>query len=295
MPCYAAIDVGSNSVRLLVGEVEEGKVKPLFFTLRMTRLLGGAKGGNLEKGAIERTVEAVEELVSLARNYQPEDIICVGTSAVREAPNADLLFSSLEKSLGLRLKVIGGETEARLNYLGVLSGFPQLQVKPLVVDIGGGSTEFSWEKNGLQLVSLPLGAIRATEGNLSEEDMKILLRPILKKIPKEAAERIIGTGGTITSLAAMDLALKKYKPELVHGHYLPTEVVERWYRKLKGMSLEERKRLPGLQPQRADIIVAGVAILWCILQGLKGEGIWASESDLLWGVLLARSEGALES
>ncbi|CEP66521.1 Ppx/GppA phosphatase [Moorella glycerini] len=292
MTCYAALDIGSNSVRLLVGEVQGASVQPLRAALRSTRLLAGATDGWLQRAAVERTVAAVAELAALARDYQPRDLVCVATSAAREARNPELLQAGVAGEAGLDLIIIDGHTEARLAYQGALAGLKEPAFNPLVIDIGGGSTELSWqEEAGLQLVSVKVGAVRATETAMPRVAMETVLAPVLARARKARPGQIIGTGGTITTVAALELGLERYQPELVHGMILTAEQVKSWRRVLTAMTLVERRQLPGLQPERADIIVAGVTILEIILAGLAAGKLVVSETDLLWGLLLARARG----
>ncbi|WP_258360684.1 hypothetical protein [Moorella sulfitireducens (nom. illeg.)] len=292
MTCYAALDIGSNSVRLLVGRVQGNFVQPLRSALRSTRLLAGAGNGWLQEEAVRRTVEAVAELAAIAREYRPRDVVCIATSAAREARNPGLLRSGVRERAGLDLCIIDGQTEARLAYRGALAGLKEPAGNPLVIDIGGGSTEFSWQDEGrLQLASVKAGAVRATETAMSGAAMENMLAPVVARVRKARPGQVIGTGGTITTLAALELELEHYRPELVHGMFLTLEQVKKWCRRLEEMSLAERRELPGLQPERADIIVAGVTILVIILTGLAAGGLLVSEADLLWGLLLARAKG----
>ncbi|MGI6286409.1 hypothetical protein SEF58_11450 [Neomoorella humiferrea] len=287
MAYYAALDVGSNSVRLMVGEVREAKVYPVRTALRSTRLLAGAVNGWLQEEAVIRTAAAVAELAAVAREWQPAAIICIATSAAREARNLDFLRSTVKKRAGLELTVIEGETEARLAYEGALAGFEDAGKNPLVIDIGGGSTELSWMDGGrLRLFSVRVGAVRATETAMTREMIAAALAPVLLRARGVSRDRIIGTGGTITTAAAMELGLEPYLPERVHGTFLTTARVKDWRSRLEAMPLSQRRLLPGLQPERADIIVAGLLILEIILEGLGAEGVVASEADLLWGLIL---------
>ncbi|MBC7324051.1 MAG: Ppx/GppA family phosphatase [Moorella sp. (in: Bacteria)] len=291
MPRYAALDVGSNSVRLLVGEVN-ALVQPLRAELRSTRLLEGAEAGWLQREAVERTVAAVAELAALGRAYRPQAMVCAATSAAREARNPELLQAGVARQAGLELVIIDGFTEARLAYQGALAGLKTPARKILVIDIGGGSTELSWEgETGLQLASVGLGAVRATTVAMPKDAMATILTPVLARAKRDRPEQIIGSGGTVTSLAAMELGLSCYRPEVVHGTVLTAGQIKKWRRLLAAMTLEERRGLPGLQPERADIIVAGVTILEVIMSLLAASSLTVSEADLLWGLLLALDRG----
>ncbi|MGI9861008.1 hypothetical protein SDD30_06440 [Moorella naiadis] len=289
---YAALDIGSNSVRLLVGDVAGERVTPCRAELRSTRLLAGATGGWLQEEPVRRTAAAVAELAGLARGYNPAGMACIATSATREARNPEILTVAVATGAGLDVNIIDGSTEARLAYQGALAGLTVPVANPLVIDIGGGSTEFSWrEGRELQFTSVRVGAVRVMEEGLDREAIASLLAPNLARIRESRPGLIIGTGGTITTLAAMELALPAYQPELVHGLILPAARVADWRRRLAALPAEARRELPGLQPERADIIVPGVTILEIILAGLGVAAVQVSEADLLWGLLLALARG----
>lgn len=284
---FAALDIGSNSVRLLVGEVEEGQVRPLLQKLKSTRLMAGFKEGRLAAEAIERTLEGTKELVAVARAFPVAGIAAVATSAAREASNADLLIRGLEEVADIRVKIISGEAEAYLTYRGVKAGLKSRTPDLVVVDVGGGSTEFSWEEGeGLILRSVPLGAVRCTEAGMTKVAIDHLLEPVLEEIKTKGWGEVVATGGTATTLAALEQGLIEYRPELVHGFVLSRERVTHWLDLLTALPLEERRKLAGLQPERADIIVAGVTIIEAVLRGLEAQTLTISEADLLWGLLL---------
>ena len=292
MNLYAALDIGSNSVRLLLGEVTGERVTPRRAELRSTRLLAGATGGWLQEGPVRRTAAAVAELAGLAREYNPAGMACIATSAAREACNPETLTAAVATGAGLDVIIIDGSTEARLAYQGALAGLAGPASNPLVIDIGGGSTELSWEGGeGLQFTSVRVGAVRVMEESLDRETISSLLVPVLARARESRPGLIIGTGGTITTLAALELGLPSYQPQLVHGLVLTTGQVRAWQRRLAALSLEARRNLPGLQPERADIIVAGVTILEIVLAGLRAAEVQVSEADLLWGLLLALARG----
>jgi exopolyphosphatase/guanosine-5'-triphosphate,3'-diphosphate pyrophosphatase len=292
MAHYAALDVGSNSVRLLVAEGYGSQVRLLRAELRSTRLLAGAASGWLQEEAVARTVTAVAELAALARAYRPEKMVCIATSAAREARNPELLRARIAARTGLEVMIISGPEEARLAYQGVQAGFQLLLRHPLVIDIGGGSTELSWQdERGLQLESVRVGAVRVMETAMDEGAIADALTPALARARERGPGCLAGTGGTITTLAAMELGLTHYQPLLVHGTILSAERVTDWHRTLAAMPCAARRQLPGLPPERADIIVAGITILKVILAQAGVTDIVVSETDLLWGLILAMHRG----
>jgi len=300
MPVYGALDIGSNSVRLLVGEVDGGRVRPLLQDLESSRLMAGFKERRLAPESITRTVAAAGRLLEKARRFPLKNFLAVATSAAREAFNAKELLDRFEAQLNLKVEVIEGEEEAYLTFKGVRAGLEGAVKEPLVVvDVGGGSTEFAWEEKGrLNLRSVPLGAVRCTERATALEEIEEILSPVLEDLRgrfqpspfkpslPSGSWTVIGTGGTATTLAALELGLKEYRSDLVHGLSLPWKRVNYWLKRLASLPVELRRKLPGLQPERADIIVAGVTILEAILRGLEAQRLMISEADLLWGLLL---------
>ena len=287
----AAIDVGTNSTRLLVAGESGGVLKRIETGLYTTRLGKGITKGLLQREAMERTVQAVKLFNETALNLGAEKVIVAATSAVRDAANKGEFWELVQKSAGLRLRVLSGEEEAALSYKGVLSGLMVPPHSTVVLDIGGGSTELTWRQAGnLRLVSINAGAVRMTETGAGEEEITALFRPALEEIKKLSFKNLVGVGGTATTLAAIDQRLSVYEPEQVHGYCLSAASVDRILSMLKNMDLKERKKVPGLQPERADIIVAGVLILKIVLNGLGFSWMYISECDMLCGLILEEVE-----
>ncbi|NPV28718.1 MAG: Ppx/GppA family phosphatase [Firmicutes bacterium] len=293
---FAAIDIGTNSTRLLIAEVEGGRVIPRFFALRMTRVGEGvARGEGLRPEPVARTLRALQEFGALARRYGVSCMRVVATSAVREAPNAPGFLKQVREEAGFEVDVISGEEEAYLSYLGACRALPGV-AEGVVVDIGGGSTEFTFPArpgapaSGLRCVSVPLGAVRLTERPALLSELLAPMKAVLDEIALRRERNLIGVGGTITTLAAVDQALATYDPDRVHGYRLTRDAVERILFHLAAKNKDERKNVPGLQPERADIIVAGTTILWAILGYLQIPEITVSEADLLHGIILELSQ-----
>jgi exopolyphosphatase/guanosine-5'-triphosphate,3'-diphosphate pyrophosphatase len=308
----AAIDVGTNSVRLLVADVLDAtpsspRLRPVLRRLTITRLGEGlTPGGRLRPGAVARTAVEVRRCVALARDAGAPDPALVGTFALRAARNPQLLLSRL----GRPLRILAGEEEAHLGYNGVLAGLAARR-RPshlLVVDIGGGSVELTWGR-GSRIVaarSLPTGAVVLTERFLSHDPPRPAeldgLRSHLARVvdphliagpsaPRLGAAwrrsfRMTGVGGTITTMAAIVQRLAPYDPDRVHGFRLSRVDVARIADDLAAMPLAARRRVPGLQPERADIIVAGALVLEHVLKKAGVREITVSEADLLWALVL---------
>ncbi|MEW5761856.1 MAG: Ppx/GppA phosphatase family protein [Bacillota bacterium] len=286
----AVIDIGTNSTRLLVADVDAaGRLAVVKTALATTRLGEGMAGGALTPAGMRRTVEAIGTFRAAAEALEAGKVVAVATSAVREAANRAVFLRLARESCGLEVRVLSGEEEAILSRQGALAGLPVDPERALVIDIGGGSTEFCWQEEGrLGWASLPLGAVRLTEVEIDDAALAEALEPVLGELRRRPRDPV-GVGGTITTLAAMAQRLEVYDPARVHGYVLALDEVDRLLALLLASTLEERRRLPGLQPERADIIPAGARILRAVLHGLGAQSIRVSEYDLLHGIALEAS------
>lgn len=286
---YAAIDVGSNSVRLLVAQFSSGQLLPLKTGLITTRLLNGVTNGVLSTDAIERTAQAVAEHAATARALGADFIHAFGTSALRDAQNSSLFSDQTEQLCGLRVNVISGVEEAQLAYAGAApSG------RCGVIDIGGGSTELIVGHDGqmLRAHSAQVGAVRLmNELNGRQDPQEMLsvagarLMETIKLVCAEPLEHWIGVGGTITSLAAMTKRVDKYTPGSIENFPLDAETIRMWLDRLSKMSVSERKTLIGLPAARADIIVYGAAILLAVMKFVPIRFVHACDHDNLEGYI----------
>ncbi|CCW36700.1 Ppx/GppA phosphatase [Chthonomonas calidirosea] len=301
----AAIDVGTNSVKIIVVDATAGCERLLYENTLICRLGEGmqAYGMRLKEAAIRRTLEALEELVQQARAHGAQQIAAVGTAALREAQNRDEFLQRAQERLGIPIEVISGTEEARLSYLAVRRD-PMWRESPrlMVVDIGGGSTEVivgdSAGKDIAFRVSLEVGAVRLTERFLRSDPPTLAqldgasqaVRAALEHLPATLRQRpctLVGVGGTIANLAAIDKGGVQSATEL-HHHVIPVARLDQILRRLATLSIEERKTIPGLEPARADIIVAGALILSLLLSHLEAEQIAVSIRGLRWGLLYDR-------
>ena len=283
----AAIDIGTNSCRLLVADVEEGRYEVIRREINTTRLGQGVDAaGVLNPAAIERTIKCLQDFINIIRELGVEWYRAVATSAVREAANRCEFMEQTYQVCGIAVEVIDGEEEARLSYRGVQGGL-SLDGSPLVADLGGGSCEFILLAEKVQLaMSLPLGAVRATEARYDSEKIRSLLSPLLPYRDRLQDYPLVFVGGTATSLVAVHLALPEYDSRLVHGQALTYAEVEAVCGLLGSLPLESRRHLPGLQSERADIIPAGALIILEIMQLLNRDRIIISETDILDGVII---------
>ncbi len=280
------IDIGSNSVRLLVAEVNKSKVTPIYQALDTTRLGQGIGSGRILNQAVNRTINALGDMQKICREKSAE-VTAVATSAVRDAKNREWFLQEVLSNTGLEVRVLSGEEEAYYGYIGVSAGFSNEISNALIIDIGGGSTEFTWVHRGKLISrSVKVGAVRMTESNCDNLFIAKALKCVFEEVMENRPSRIIGIGGTVTTLAAMDMQLTTYDSNRVHGYIIETEKIQDLFEELVRAGSEGRKRMKGLQPARADIIVAGVRILMEIVKGLKFDFIQVSEADLLYGLAL---------
>ena len=299
---FGALDVGSNSIRLLVAEydpvaglsvIDEVKDQP--------RLAQGlALTGRLDSGAMDRAVQALTRMREVCQRRGVRRLSAVATAAVREAENGEAFVERVRTELGIPLRIIDAETEASLSYRSVAHHFQLDDARTLVADIGGGSLELIGAVNGLVelTLSLPLGAVRITELHLAGASdplravfkLRSQIRKQLRRAlggRKWAAARIIGSGGTFTSLGRMAVARRGTPiPDSIHGVPVTTAEVEHLLEWLASKTPEQRKAVPGLNPERADIIVAGLSVTAELLALADARAITVSAFGLREGLLL---------
>ena len=296
----AVIDVGTNSTRLLVADVADGRVSPLERRSTVTRLGRGVDlSGHLSGEAIEDVCVAIADYVGTIEELGAGTVDAIATSAVRDADNGSAFIAELRERFALSARVLDGEEEARLTYLGATS--EALPTEPtLVVDIGGGSTELI-VGNGREISfhdSLQAGVVRHTERHVSSDpptasELEALATDVRGLIEDSlgpggvAARQGIAVAGTPTSLAAVEMELEPYDPLRVHGHVLALPSIQRMLSSLASAPLAERVEIPGLHPDRAPTIVAGVVILVETMRAFGLEEIKVSEQDILYGTAIA--------
>ena len=288
----AVIDIGTNSTRLLIAESGSGKLEVINKRLITTRLGEGI--GNttvLLRPAVDRTIHALRNFCSIIEETGVDTVVVAATSAVRDAGNRREFISEVKSKTGLEVRVLSGTEEAELSYAGVLGGLKtggNLVTEgktPVVIDIGGGSTEFIWTRYGaLKCISTRVGAVRMTERKASQAEIEEILEEVLDDIRISGAKYLVGVGGTITTAAAVEKKLRVYDPAVIHGYFLKKEAIGSILADLEAMPLDRRKEVPGLQPERADIITAGLRILLTVVGGLDLEGIIVSETDIMYGM-----------
>lgn len=300
MSRIAAIDIGTNTVLLLVAEVDsKSQIVPLVQKEIVVRLGKGVdRTGNLDAEAIGRAIQALRGYKQTAHEHGVSAILASATSAVRDANNRDDFLRRVQTDLNMDVRVLTGEEEARLTYRGALSNRKPLQGKLAVIDIGGGSTEFILgnQHHIDQAVSLNFGSVRLTERFIKHDPITAdeynlvqqTIRQQLNQLRREdfAGRALIGVAGTVTTLAAMQKKMKNYRPELVDGTELSLADISEIVKNLQVTTLAERKRLPGLQPERADVILAGALILQEAMRRFGQIRVLVSDRGLRFGLVV---------
>ena len=294
------LDIGSNSTRLLVADIAGGRVEKVERRSRVTRLGRGVDlTGRLASEAIEATCEAVADYVAIYQEAGAETVVAIATSAVRDAANGSAFVAELRERFALSARVLDGEEEARLTYMGASAERPPVE-PTLVIDIGGGSTELvvgAGEEIAFH-ASLQVGVVRHTERHIASDpptaaelealagDVRRLIEAAVDERPGAAVRAGIAVAGTPTSLAAVEMELEPYDPERVHGHVLGLTSIQRMLSRLASAPLAERVEIPGLHPDRAPTIVAGVVILVEAMRAFGLDRVAVSEHDILYGAAI---------
>jgi exopolyphosphatase/guanosine-5'-triphosphate,3'-diphosphate pyrophosphatase len=300
-PPVGVIDLGSNTLLLLV--LGAGGVSVLE-EAHVTRLSEGLfPSGKLQDEAARRSLAVVSGLVDRARSVGADPVVAVGTEALRRATNAGEFMRRLADETGLqRARVLTGEEEARFAIEASRRSIARPGYSVAVIDVGGGSTEVAWtiDETGVQGLSLPLGSVRLTEGHVQShpvppdelEAVRALIRESLSPpavrdaLTSIGRAEVVAVAGTATTLAALDQRLPSYDPVAVEGYVMTRARLEGWLADLAGRSVGERLALPGMDPGRADVIVAGLATLAGVLEALGVEEFRVSGRGVRYGVAL---------
>ena len=282
----AVVDLGTNSTRLLVADVDDGHVDEVARRLTITRL---GEGVDERRKLLPLPVARVRNVLSDYRReleeLGAERTLVLGTSAIRDADNGEAFLGEIEWSYGFTTRLLSGEEEGELTRRGVAGG-RELEPGTLVLDVGGGSTELI--ADGFR-TSLDLGCVRLTERFLHSDpptrgELEAAVRAVREALPDLEPTQASGVAGTVTTLAALELG--KYDPDRVHGHRISREAVESQLQRLASLPLAQRRELPGLEPERAPVIVAGTVIVREVLERYGLDGLEASERDILHGAAL---------
>ncbi len=315
----AVIDIGTNSVKLLLADVAGCRVEPLLEDSRQTRLgRGFYETQRLQAVAIAQTALAVGEFFRAAKKRGAENVRVVATSAARDAKNADDLVTAVAKACGMRLEVISGEQEAEWAFRGAMTN-PKLSREPvLLLDVGGGSTEFILGQ-GDEISfrqSYPLGAVRLLEkiphsdpprpgelaacrewlGKFLDSKVREVLEPALKRAVKEHTQhhavRLVGVGGTATVLARMENEMDDYDRDRIEATRFSAQKFREWCERLWGLSLAERRKIRGLPKERADVLLTGVLIYEAIIEAFNFKELRVSTRGLRFAAVMDPPEPA---
>ena len=295
-----AVDMGTNSTRLLVADVDGADLAEVERLLRITRLGDRVDAdGRLSDAGMERVHTVLEGYAARARELGAERVLATATSAVRDADNGGEFLADVRRRHGFETRLLSGREEAELTYRGVTS---QLAAGPgtLVCDIGGGSTELvlGGPAGVLDATSLDVGCVRMSERCLRSDpptaaELAELREAVAALLPREITSRtstLVGVAGTVTTLATIDLGLDREIPEEIDGHALEAATVEALLGQLAAVPLAERREVRGLMPERAPTIVAGAAIAAEVLRATGAGRMLVSERDILHGAALAAAD-----
>jgi len=292
----AVIDVGSNTLRLLIGNLKENRIYKLYTDRVVTRLGKDLiKNSVITEETLKISIETLKNFKKLSEKFDVSCIIAFGTSALREAKNAEDFCEVVKKKTGIDIHIISGQEEAYYTLCGVMDEELKKEDSVFIVDIGGGSTEWIYYNgNNFNMGSIPVGALKIKEIFLNSEPYdndhilkaKAFINEELKKFfPEIKTKKLIATGGTASTLAMIFLELSDYSPEKTHMISIYTSIVKEILKKLLSIPLQRREKIKGMPPDRADIICQGLLILDTIADYLNADKITISEYGILEGVM----------
>lgn len=298
MSRVAAIDCGTNSIRLLIADITIGKFQEVLRTMEIVRLGQGVdENKSFHPDAIVRTLTAVKSFRDLIASKGVEKIRFCATSATRDAANRDLFIDGVREILGVQVEVIPGEEEARLSFLGATKELDQNQSPFLVVDIGGGSTEFVLGSEKVDSAkSVNIGCVRMSERHLTSQpptmdqiakaivDIDVAISQAASVVPITTAKSLIAVAGTATTVAAAALELSEYDRYAIHLSRISAEKVHKVAQMFQSMSKDKIASLGYMHPGRVDVITAGSLVLSRIMAATGASEFVASESDILDGI-----------
>jgi exopolyphosphatase/guanosine-5'-triphosphate,3'-diphosphate pyrophosphatase len=293
----ASIDIGTNTILLLVATLEGGKIHPLLEMETVVRLGEGLqKNGIILEGAMERGLRTLAQYLNRCQAMTVKKIFAVGTSALREAKNSKDFLKKAKEKLNLSIEIVSEEEEAQLSYLAAAKDLTEVKKPILVVDVGGGSTEFILGKAQQirQWISLPIGSVRFTEQFLHSnpvqigeyEKMERKIREHLIDIPHSKEPfSMVGVGGTATTLASVQMGLKEFIPEKIHHFVLKMKDLKKQLFLYRCKTIQEREKIPGLPKARADVILAGGTILYLAMEEFQCSSVLISCHGVRYGLL----------
>ncbi len=301
MPRYAVIDIGTNSVKFNISERrDDGSWSTIVDRAEITRLGEGLQEtGEINGDAMERTVSAIAAMVEEARKNNVSAMAAVGTMGMRTAHNSQKFIDAVEQRCGVKIEVISGDEEGRLAYIAVKSGLGLADSSLVIFDTGGGSSQFTFGHGSTvqERFSVNVGAVRYTEkyglsGAVSLDQLQAALTQIAADLAqldgKASPDVLVGMGGAITNIAAVKHSLAKYDPNVIQGSVVERDEVERQIELYRTKTVDERRTIVGLQPKRADVILAGVCIVRTVMDKLRKDRLSVSDRGLRHGLLIDR-------
>jgi exopolyphosphatase/guanosine-5'-triphosphate,3'-diphosphate pyrophosphatase len=297
----AGIDCGTNSIRLLVADVERSGLTDVVREMRIVRLGQGVdRTGRLAAEALERTRVALADYAATIREHAAERVRMVATSATRDAANRDEFTAMVQAELGVEPEVITGQQEAALTFAGAASALDQASGSLLVVDIGGGSTELVRGADGtIRAHSMDVGCVRMTERHLRDDpptaeqiaatvaDVRAATADARADVPLDGPLTFVGVAGTVTTVAAIALDLDHYDADVIHGSTIAAAQIADVTERLLRMTHAERAALPVMHPGRVDVIGGGALVLRTLVEETGVDAVVASEHDILDGIALS--------
>jgi len=308
---YAAIDIGSNTFRMLIAEISDGPSlwQTIYYTHRIIRLGEGLHHtGRLAEPAMQRALDAFGEFASLLRQYEvaPGHSMAVATAAMREATNGPAFRDTVQAETGIDIRIVAGETEARMSLAGAGAVLrPSTRLDMLLFDIGGGSTEFirAMDTHCRDAISMKLGVVRLVEAHLHTDpptpaDYRAMVNAANQHLDAVEAywgeilppQHLVGTAGTVTTLAATELDLCPYDADVINNHWMSQSAFESLRDRLLCMNHVQRQAIRTIEAGRADLIVAGLAIVEAILKRWHYDGMYIVDAGLLEGAWLEISQ-----
>lgn len=295
---YAAIDIGTNTVLLMIVEMTN-RMKEIYDTAIITRLGEGLKQtGYLLPEAMERTLNVLRDYKTIATKSRVSEIICVGTAALREAHNKDTFLKLAKKELFLDIRVISEREEALYTYLSVRQNLLDKKEGVIIIDIGGGSTEITYgdRESFIDYISLPIGSVKLTEMFIKSDPpayeeiilMRDFIKSKLKLSFKKNVQSVIGTAGSITTLGSIAIGLQEWDKKQIHGLKLKRERIDEILQYLLTKTISERSALPGMEKGREDIIPQGIIIIQEILKYFSAEDLTINANGVRHGILCDR-------
>jgi exopolyphosphatase/guanosine-5'-triphosphate,3'-diphosphate pyrophosphatase len=302
MTRVAGIDCGTNSIRLLIADADDGRLLDIVREMRIVRLGQGVdRTGRLAPDALERTRVALADYAASIAEHGAERVRMTATSATRDAANRADFVAMVRAELGVDPEVISGAEEAELSFRGAVAGLPGVTPPLLVADIGGGSTELVLGGAGepLRSHSMDVGCVRMTERHLHDDpptaeqiaatvrDLNAAIDRAAQHVPLTSGATFVGLAGTVTTIAALALGLDHYDPEAIHASVISTDDVRTVTARLLAMTHAERAALPVMHPGRVDVIGGGALVLRTLIERIGAADVVTSEHDILDGIALS--------